>query len=262
MKRTAAMLALLWAVGAPGFAQEPPDWSVRAEVRMIAVPMAQALLLVPRLRSPATFPSAEQRFEALLANGEAELVNWVHVQSRSGQRACAESLEEVRYEVESYPPQIPVRPVQHTPFVLSILEPQPGRSGDFKGLPGVQILRDPSFIGFFAPFEIPAAYETRDAGATLEFEPEVRAASGKIAVSVVARLVRFEGMENTIAARPGPPTFRGYPMARFSEYNIVTDLELANGAGALIGSFTLPRREPRMLLFLFHAAAHPSLEIP
>lgn len=256
MKRPAALLALLWAVGAPGFAQEPPDWRVRAEVRMIAVPMAQALQLVPRLRSPASFPAAEQRVEALLAGGEAELINWVHVQSQSGLKAAAQSVEEVRYGVEFNPPQIPLQPVQHSPFVWSILEALPGSSGDSSGIQGVRIFPYP--IGIYQPFDVPTAFETRDAGATLEIEPEVRAASGKIRASLVARLVRLEGMENTIAGRPGPPTFRGYPMARFSEYKVETNLELANGAGALIGSFTLPRPQPQMLLFLWRAVAQPT----
>jgi hypothetical protein len=249
MRCAAAIVAFLTA-GALCSAQDLARWKVRAEVRMIAVPMAEALRLVPRLRSAATFSAAEKQVEALLASGEAELVDWVQVQGESGNKSVAESITEVRYPTEFNLSPTPRRNIERSPFRKSIVDD----SGDS---PQSNLTIPLQPIPVFNEINLCSSFDTRNTGLTLEFESRVEGKGETIEVFLAARLSRFRGFENTIGGRPGPATYYGYPAARFAEYRVQTGFEIANGAGALIGSFTLAEPKPRMLLFLFHAVAQP-----
>lgn len=235
---------------------DPLPWSGYAELRMVAIPLAEAVRLLPQLRARATFAKAAQRVEALLANGEAELADWLHVPLQEEERATAESTVEIRYPTDwspigCFPPPPP------SPFVSSILERSSAASGSSR-VPGTQIT--PYLEPSFEHFDVPSAFDTRNTGASLELEPQVNA--GGLEISLSACVVRFEGLSRTIAGRPGPPTWRGYPQPLFRMYKVQTNFPIDDGGGALIGSFTLPAPKPRMLLFLFHAAQTKPPEIP
>src|SRR3954471_20530803 len=101
------LLGIFLSLGLAARGAESPGWTVRVEVQMVAVPMADALHLVPRLRRPETFAAAEARVQALLAGGGAELLGWPVVQMVSGEKGVAESVEELKVAEEYGPPELP-----------------------------------------------------------------------------------------------------------------------------------------------------------
>jgi hypothetical protein len=209
------------------------EWNVHIELRMIAVPMAKALPLVPKLQRAATFAAAEAQVQALLAKGEAEVLGWTVVETQNGQKAGAGSFEEVRYAVDFNPPTIPggVRTGWRPP-------------------------RDLKYI-FRARQIPPIAFDTRDCGAAIEVEPVVEKSGQLIELTMFARQVKLEAMQPAPGTRHVDPGAYPSLQPRFSDLVTTASLTIPNGASVLLSTFVQEQPKPRVVLFLLRAVAKP-----
>ncbi len=225
-----ALLVLVLPLAVRG--ADAPPWTVRVELQMVAVPMAEALQLVPRLRRPETFAAAESRVQALLAGDEAELLGWPIVQAVSGQKATSESGDEVRVGDEYGPPQ---------PAHIFVHPPDP-----------------PTLFSIFYPKHTPPlASATHTFGPTLEVVATVEPVTGVIDLIIAPALSRLEALEPCIGARHQANSDRAQSMPRSSRVKKETNVRLPNGGRLLLETSVEQQPSPRVVLFLLHAVATP-----
>ena len=207
----------------------PPQWMVRADVRMVSISPAQALTLVPRLTDPRNVNAACARLQTMIAHGEAELIAWPVVCTRSGERGAAESAEEFKYPTESTPPH----PPQDVPA-------QNFRTFD---LPDIRVM------------DVPDAFEVRNLGPSLEIEPLVSADGRHISVTVSAHIVRLLRMRHFRFEKWPSGLESSVHQPEFATSQVTTSLDLESGHTTLLGSFIVPHPKPHVELFILHATA-------
>lgn len=205
---------------------------IHIDVRIVAVPISQALVLVPMFSEPETFPQADNFLNALLARGEAELLSWPRLETLSGHKAISESIQEVLYPTEFE---------YRTP-------PNGGGLVDAFANPST----DPKFWRDRQRFpNLPPAFQTRNVGATLSAEPVY---DGKvILLNIECKFVGFLGMEWGIGSRQdGWPDYR-WRQPRFTDSACLTSLALKAGGHALLGVHVGEGTPSRTVLFLVHS---------
>jgi hypothetical protein len=144
-------------------------WMIRAELLVVRLPEQRAIQFQEQLRNANRVSVAQTELLALVQKGEAELVDWPIVTTRSGNRAVSENVREVRYAIEFAPPKdLGLRGVapglDSVPTPSAPDAPKPART---KGTPmqteeGANILAG-----------VPKTFETRNSGVTFELEPVV-----------------------------------------------------------------------------------------
>lgn len=138
-----------------------PQWNVRVEVLMVAMPQDKLLPLLPDLRDPAKIDAAVDQLLAAVQRKEAILTGYPVVYTLDGERGVSEAVLEKRYPTEFNPPA----------------EPQ-NFGGSGTPTPAEQRLIDES--------PIPSAFETRNCGTTLEVYPHVVNHGGSIRLDLEA----------------------------------------------------------------------------
>lgn len=202
----------------------PPQWMVRADVRMVSISTAQALTLLPRLIDPRNVDAACARLQTMIARGEAELIAWPVVCTRSGISGVAESAEEFKYPTEPDPP--------HFPQAVGALN-----------IPDIRVM------------DVPTSYEVRHLGPALEIEPLVSADGRSISVTIAATLVRLLRMRHFHFEKWPSGLDTTVHRPEFATSRVATSLELENGQTTLLGSFIVPHPKPHVELFILRATA-------
>lgn len=251
-------LALFCAALASEGAEEQPAWNVLVELRIVAVPIAQANRLLPDLRRPGTFAEAERRVLALVAGSEAELVEQLQGVGISGTKFTAESLGDMRYRSELDLGGRLFEP-RHSPYATEILSrklPPPLALKQERARRRSDELQKLFQQGFSMNLTTPTAFDTRNIGASLEAEPQYDAVKREIGLDVVAQWVAFDGLQARLPGEAGAPTFDP-PQPRYFSCKFETGFTLASGQGTLLGTLVRQQPRPRMSLFLLHATAQP-----
>ncbi|MDQ3621242.1 MAG: hypothetical protein M3463_01965 [Verrucomicrobiota bacterium] len=194
---------------------QPPRWTVRVELMIVALPEAEAMMLVPPLREEATREAAMRKLWRSVAAGTAELIAWPVMQALDGEkmegagslRFLAGSGEEVRYGTEC---------VRCCP---------------------------------------PTAYETRNTGVHLQCQPHLHEDGRTLLLDLVAehvellRFTRFRG-ETTYE---GIRQFGEQP--EFFRARVQTTVTVRTGEPLLLGVYQRPEAEERWELFILKASA-------
>ena len=238
-------LLLIAAVTAlvPAGAQEPAGaakarWMVLAECQMVVIPNKRALDVIEELNDPATVEKGWEKLKTQIAAGEAKVVGQMSTKTNAGQKATAESIEELRYPTEFSPPDLP-------PGILN--EPS---------LEKVQELlkRWPS-IGF-----TPTAFETRNVGPTVELEIDSEDGVNFHAQMVFShvRFLRFAKYDAGVMAS-GEHLTVDQPI--FQTCKSQVEVNVRAGERLLLGTHTLPGDEG-VELFLFKMRSQPILTTP
>lgn len=210
-----------------------PD--VRVEVQVIAVPEPIAIALVPDMKSKDKIEAANARLQEMLAKGTAKLIGWPIVTTHSGQRAVVEAIKEIRFATEYAPPTVNV--ASNVPA-----DPAP------KVIPSIDAT---TFEGF------PSAFETRNAGVTLEVEPVVSADGKSIDVNLVPQHVRLKGYHKVTlegAAHKGKVVVE---QPEFHTNKITTSLSLKNGERVLMGVYPIDDPPKHLEIFLLKVELVP-----
>ena len=231
MKTVSSILAAAALLpGATAFADNPhpAQWNVRVEVMMVDIPQAKALALIPELRDPGKIDEAFAQVLAAIDHCQANLIGYPAVQTLDGERAVVETVIEKRYPTE-FQPSAPLQPPHPpSPPSLAPLPPPPPRPAP-------------------APeAAIPADFETRNAGVTLEVEPHVLQNGEWIRVSLIPQRVVFQGFDN-FANKVVQP--------RFFTAKTTTTVAVHNGQRCLLAVHKLP--DSQFELFILQAWAAP-----
>jgi Flp pilus assembly secretin CpaC len=217
-------------------ATEPRTPDIRLEMQVVAVPVSIGYTLAGEMKSKDKIEAAYTRVQELLATGTAKLIGWPILTTRSGQRAIYEDIEEIRYATEYHPPTVGVAPDVST-------------NAPIKVHPTVDVT---TFDG------VPAAFETRNAGVTLEVEPILSADGKTIDLNIVPQHVRLKGYRKATiegAARKGKVVVE-QPI--FDTKKVTTSFSMRNGQRVLLGVFPTDEPTNHLELFILKAEVIPA----
>jgi hypothetical protein len=204
----------------------PPD-SIRVDVQMVSIPVAEAGRLIPSFMDRKTVNDAWNRLQAMITDGKATLMAWPIVWTHSGQRVVIESITEHRDSTVPMPPSPP-----------QTFEPTISPSEEFT----------------WGPFYVPGAFETRNAGASLEVEAIAEQDGKVIDLSIVPQYVQ------RIATREWRSQWLPYLVGvqqqpEFRTSKVTTYLKVRNNEPTLIATFVVAEPQPHVELFIVHAKA-------
>lgn len=203
-------------------------WNVVVDVQMIALPQELALVFMGDLQSPddAKVEAAIGQLQDLLKKKQATLLGWPRIVSADQDRATAETVVEQRYPTE-WDPAILVPDAPPTP-------------------PTPPAPKSPASVS-------PAAFETRNIGATLEVEPKVINDGQEIVLSLNAQRVSLlEFKSYTVGlSKDGAAVHIEQP--QFTTSRIQTTVKVRSGQPVLLGTHLLGKPENHIEFVILRA---------
>ena len=201
-------------------AADKPVWNVRLEMLMVELPQDKALALLPDLNDDTKIEAACARIMEAIGRKEATLIGYPVIHSLSGDKATAETIDEIVYPTQFQPPQTP------------------------------QNITITSSDSALTPLNIsvcPTGFEKRNAGVTVEYEAVVKPGGKWINVNIQPQHVLFQGYEWFEAAKT-MTTSSSIPQPRFFTPKVSTSLLVRNGQRVLFGVHQLKQPEGRIEL--------------
>ena len=238
MIRFRSLLIALFSIGmicGGAYSQEVADakWNVQVEMQIVALPEDLAVPLVPDFLDEKKIEAAYAKLQMLIASGKAKLVGWPILTTMSGQRAVIESIEEMRFPSEFKQPGV------------EVAKPPAGKEAE-KAEP------KPAASTFDAT---PAAFETRNAGVTLEIEPVVSADGHSISVNLVPQHVRLHTYKKSTLELPRDGTKLVVEQPEFHTSKVTTSLTLQNGERKFLGAYKVADPAGHMEFFILKVGA-------
>ncbi|HSI11960.1 MAG TPA: hypothetical protein VK961_07945, partial [Chthoniobacter sp.] len=200
---------------APVAAADAPSPNIRIEIQVVAIPEQLAPALIAEMKNKDQIEAANTKIQDMLAKGTAKLIGWPIVTTRSGQRAVIEGIREIRYATEYTPPTV-------------------GVSTD---VPADKTIKVEPKVDVTTLDGIPTAFETRNAGITLEVEPVLAPDGKKIDLNMVPQHVRLKGYEKVTiegASRKGKVIVE---QPQFDTMKVNTSMTMLSGRRMLLGVF-------------------------
>jgi hypothetical protein len=225
----------LWPISEAA-ANEKRRVNIRVEVQMVTVPEERGLPLVADLLNKEKVEAAYQAIQKLLAEGTAHLTGWPIVSTLGEQRAVVEAIDEVRFATEYSAPEIS--------FTSNVDPVEALKTG-----PKTEM----------AHFEaVPSAFETRNAGVTLEVEPTLGDDGQTIALDLVAQHTRMTGFRKVTIEKPRVGTQVVVEQPEFETNKVTTSATVRNGERMLLGMFRTKDPARHLELFLLRAEVMPA----
>jgi hypothetical protein len=215
--------------------EDPPIHNLHFEVLMVTLPDALAVPLVASLSDPVRIEQGYQKLMTLIETKKARVSAWPRLQTRSGNRAVAENIHEVRYATE---------------FERDLRK---GAAAPAPAPPAEKVPPGPPMPA--AQGVLPTAFETRNAGASLELEPMLGPDGKTMDIQFAAQHVRLVGWENVTVQESGATKIL-IPQPRFQTNKLVQNITIQSGQHMLIGTFRVGQ-ENEMELFILKAAVVP-----
>jgi hypothetical protein len=142
---------------------------IRADLLVARVPQGAAIELQKAFHESADTRKPAGDLLKLISTGKGELIDWPVLLTRSGNRAVAENIEEVRYPIEFQQPQVVV-PAPVPLDRAEVAEPTaPNPAEGSKNPPKDKKAPDALVV----LGGVPTTFETRNVGVTLEMEPVI-----------------------------------------------------------------------------------------
>lgn len=217
---------------------KPMDWSaLNLEYSIYSLDRAAAREILagsPAIQAP------WKNLQALLAEKNARFEHFVSVQTKSGQRAVAEEVQEVRFASEYAPAAFPtMAETSHRTATTESGKPEQQKLGEQPKGVATTTTETTTVTRSIPNAEptpgSPSAFETRSSGVTVEVEPVIGADGLSIDLNHVVQSVTLLGDLKTtgIAARyPAQPLFESR--------KVTTSQTLLAGRQMLIGTFNPP----------------------
>ena len=222
---------------------------IRCELLVARVPMAKAIGLQRELRDPKTVAAGIEKLLGLIEKNEAELVDWPTVTTKSGNRAVAENIREIRYPIEyEMPRPTPGRPVN--PDVALVPTPTaPDVTAAGRALPQKPPTENasgptpaPEKPGADLTTAGPTSFETKNVGVTLEIEPTIGPDGGTVDMNLSSKHVSHLGYRReTVEAKGRYELVVQQPI--FDVQWVQTNITLKSGESILLGFHNL--KEPK-----------------
>ena len=188
---------------------------VNVEVQVFSLPRALAAETVLSQPDGTDYAMVLKNVQALVAEKRATLVATPTVTTMSGQQAVVESILEHKYATEYSAPQIPQ--------TVSVPEPP-------KRVTKTTIITEETG-SFPKTFATPTAFEKRDVGIMLEFEPTVSADLSEITIQVSLSQVALQGTVKIKTDNNGE-----IEQPEFYTKKIRTNVLMKSGGVAFIGT--------------------------
>ena len=215
----------------PEAAAVPPQ-NIQIELQVVTLPEKLALELIPDLLDKNKIEAANTRLQKLLREGQAKLAGWLILTTKSGQRAVAEAVEEVRFPTAFDPGQVAV----------TVQAPDPDAAqGD--------VIKIKPMIHTNALAPVPTGFDARYTGVTLEVEPVLAPDGETLDLNLVPqhmRLLGWKAVKIKYGARGEEVTVE-QPI--FSMNKVTTSFTLKNGQRKLLGSY--PVNDPPRSIEIF-----------
>jgi hypothetical protein len=202
-------------------------WNIRVDVMMVSLPLDRALQLLPDLQTEddRKVEGAFTQILDLIAKRQATLFGWPSLVTLDGQRAVMETIVEKRYPTEFSPPITPSNP-------------------------------GASFVDQGLNSALPASFETRNTGTTLEVEATVLDDGKRIHVDLVPQRVALIGWK-TYKVGKKEVGLVDIDQPEFATEKVTTSMSLRNGARILIATHRLESPADQMEFFILHVKATP-----
>lgn len=211
--------------------RETAQPNIRIEVQVVAIPQEVAVPLVQELMNTSKVEPAYNRIQDMLVKGTAKLIGWPMVTTQAGQRATVEAVNEFRYAREF----------------------APGAVGIYLTTPEGKITKQPDQVSGVELPAVPAAFETRNVGVTLEVEPVLEADQKTIHLNLVPSHVRLKAMNKVTIEREKTKEKVTVEQPEFDNMRLTTSLSIKSGERTLLGVFR-PSDPPNHLeLFILKA---------
>ncbi len=207
--------------------------NVQFHLQVIALPERLAVPLIPDLSDEGKVVAARGKLMKRLAEGEARLVAWTVLETKSGQRAIAEDLREIRYATEFKAGEVHVN--------LEVSEAADEEPREIKVKPKIE-------AAGLQP--APSAFETRNTGVTLEIEPVVGPDGITIDINLVPQHVWLHAYHDVTMKHDGKTVVVQQP--EFRTNKVTTSITMMSGQTTLLGVFSQSERAGDMELFLLH----------
>lgn len=212
-------------------ARDDSSPNVQFELQIITLPEPLASALIPDLRDPKKIEAAYTRLQTLLGEGKATLVAWPVLATKSGQRAVVEDIREIRYATEFSGGEVQVN--------LQVTESPEEEPSQIKVKPKIE-------AAGLQP--VPSAFETRNAGVTLEIEPVLAPDGVTIDLNLVPQHVWLHRFHTVTMKVDGRSVVVEQP--EFRTNKVQTSITMKSGQRVLMGVFSQSERGNEMELFL------------
>lgn len=227
-----------------------PGGIVEFDLLVVQLPEGKAIPLIPKLRDTKRSEGATTELIDLVSKNEAVLVGWPTVATRSGQRAVTEQVVEFRYATEYE--------AAHT---AKTVERIPSDSGN-PGTPVVPVepgtaqpaaLKPEKITTVVREFDaVPSAFETRNAGVTLEIEPVLAPDLQTVDISFVLRDVVLLEMRRVEIEDKSSRKKTVIEQPLFRTNAVTTSTVVKDGDYTLLGTFKVSKPSGYTELFILH----------
>lgn len=214
---------------------DPGPVSIDFDLLMVVVPDNLATPIAEMFADPAKVDAATQKLMSLVEAKKATTSAWLRVQTKSGNRAAVENIQEIRYGIEFSPAPAGENAKPQNGVVV------PRRPNALPGPP------PPDAKGM-----IPITFETRNGGATMEVEPVLGPDGKTIDLNLVAQNVRLLGWDSTTVSKDGETKII-IPQPRFQTNKCSQSMTLRAGGRVLLGTYHLTEPADHMEFFVLRA---------
>ncbi|EDY16793.1 hypothetical protein CfE428DRAFT_5602 [Chthoniobacter flavus Ellin428] len=192
-------------------------WDICVDLVMVAVEQGKALDLIPDLESgeQEKVDMAWGRVQAMIKTKEAMLLAWPMVRTVDGSRAVSESITEKRYATEYE-------------------EPLPPKVEDLAAATAEKPLVEDA---------LPAGFETRNVGVTLEVDPTVLDDGKRVHVELAPKRVELLEMEKSDSRMNEGRTVVREMQPLFGVSSVTESLTVASDKYQLVGVHVLTKPE-------------------
>ena len=225
--------------------RDAPSGNILIELQITRMPQEVAATLMPDLLDERKIEGAYAKIQELVAQKKVELIGWPTILTKSGQRAVFESIDEIRYASEYKPPQVAAQTI--TPDAQD------------KDKPAIKIEPKIDMSAFDA---VPSAFETRNAGVTLEVEPIISDDGKFIDLNLVPQHVELTGTNKITIEKPSTGSKIIVEQPQFYTAKTTTSLTLRNGQRVFLGFYRGAKPDGSGELFLLKASFVPAAGTP
>lgn len=197
--------------------------------------------LLPDLSDAAKCGGAQAQIVAMIANKEAELVDYPTIITKSGQRAISTNVRHVRYATRYSPAKDPVKAPEPVPPAAS----GPAAPAEEAKKPGAQ--NPPPAI--LKGLGVPGGFESNDVGISFEAEPTVQADGLHVDLQVASQHSTLLGWTKiTIEGGGGKHVTVEQP--DFQTLQTSTNIVATSGGSVLLGLHKLQPSTQQVEVFI------------
>lgn len=214
--------------------------NVELDLLVVEIPEAVAVPMLPRLRGSKSSGEAREEVLKLIASHGAKLLGWPLLQTKSGQRAVVEQIDELRYATEFEAPG--------TAKITETTEPAPSLAVDApppKAPAPVKVTKAETISD-----GIPTAFETRNVGVTLEVEPVIDADGKTVHLNLNVQDVRLRGFRKVEIEQKGSGKSVVVEQPEIAANKVTTSLSVQDGDTTLLGVFKVEEPVDHLELFI------------